>query len=335
MPDPEDVCEEAARYREMCLGDYVTPPVCDEDAAAAAGQLLGLSCEEVGKLHSPGKADGAFCDWFGTGCTPDEAIFTGPVCSDDASCGEGFCAEGHCFGGVLSEDLTKMLDAWTGTAWEREAGCPNADKYGLACPDAEEVLDDFMLYPTLDEVGEARTRAIYSDPYNQPTPHGYLTTLALVRSARTSITLSNSYFVPPRRLRKHLLAAVARGVKVTVLTNSKESTDAWWMYYASLNYYQELISGGVVIHQYRGTETMHSKTMLIDDELAVVGSYNLDPRSAVDNSESMLVIRNGETVRELREAMDVDLAYSDVASSKISLIDKAKAKAFRLAEPLL
>lgn len=502
LPDPQDICEEAARYRESCVGDYITPPICDEDAIAAAEMMLGLSCEQ---LRDPGKADGAFCDWFGVGCTPDEPIFDGPACTSDDVCGEGFCVEGHCFGGVGSDDLTRMLDTWTDTteetgsathllvknsetralrrqliesaqhslhfsafiieedetgeematlfaeaaqrgvevrvvvdastqytfssydvlwkmrdagvqilvynaalewaglrlgeeitandrlhekllivdgaeaimggrnvgadylldgqwrdtdvyvtgpgvagiqrmylglwdkdaAWEREAGCPNQDKYDLYCPDEETLVDNFMYYPPLDEVGTARTRAIYSDPAHQPTPHGYLATLALVRSARSSITIANSYFVPPRRLRKHLLAAVKRGVRVTVLTNSKESTDAWWMYYASLNYYQELIGGGLEIHQYRGTETMHAKTMLIDDELAVVGSFNLDPRSAVDNTESMLIIRDGDAVQELRDAMDADLEFSDLASDDISLIDKAKAKAFRLVEPLL
>lgn len=498
-----DLCEQAALHREECVGDYVTPPACDASAQAAAREILETPCDEFGgKLDS--KADGALCDWFGAGCTPDEPIFTGARCEVDAECGGGSCIENHCFQGVLSQEFSDMLDAYTGTAtltgsatqllvdnaqvrvlrrdlaaqatqslhfsafiiqddetghemvadfiaaaqrgvevrvlvdattqfhfskyemlqtlaqggvqvlsfnpatewfglrssidmsvndrlhekiliadgseaivggrnvgddylldgkwrdtdvyvagkgvagiqelylkdwdrvaaWEQATGCESQADWGLACP-TELTADDPAFYPELEELGGATTRAVYSDPFYQETPHGYFTSLALIRGARKSITIANSYFVPPNRMRKHLKAAVARGVSVKVLTNSLESTDAWWMYYASINYYKELIGAGIEIHQYMGTETMHAKTMLIDDELAVVGSYNLDPRSAVDNSESILLIHEGEAVGQLRQAMDVDFAYSTLATTKIPFADMVKARSLRLAEPLL
>ncbi|MEZ4462580.1 MAG: phosphatidylserine/phosphatidylglycerophosphate/cardiolipin synthase family protein [bacterium] len=219
-------------------------------------------------------------------------------------------------------------------AWEMASGCESQADWGFSCPPAP-IADEPQYYPELDELGTSRTRAIYSDPYHQETPLGYFTTLALVRGARESIVIANSYFVPPRRLRKHLKDAAARGVDVRVLTNSLESTDAWWMYYASINYYRELIGAGIKIYQYKGTETMHAKSMLIDNKLAVIGSYNLDPRSAVDNSESLLLLRDANAVEQLREAMDTDFAFATQASSDIPLAEMAKARGMRLAEPLL
>ena len=139
----------------------------------------------------------------------------------------------------------------------------------------------------------------------------------------------------PRRLRKHLKAAVARGVRVVVMTNSLHSTDAWWMYYASLNYYKELIGAGIEVYQYRGTETMHSKTMLVDGKLAVIGSYNLDPRSAASNSEALVTVRDGAAVEALAADYQRMLDYSDRVSADISAADWLKAKAFRIVEPLL
>lgn len=500
-----DVCEQAAQHRADCVGDYVTPPMCDEAAAAAAEEILATPCAEfAAEFEATGKADGAFCDWFGKGCTPDEPIFIGPACASDADCATGFCVEARCFEGVASAEFAETLDIFTesteltgsmtellidnaevrqlrrdlaqnatssihfsafiiqddetghemiadfvaaaergvevrvmvdattqytfadyqmlvtlaeagvevlsfnpATEWlglrtridlsvndrlhekllivdgreaiiggrnvgdeyfldgkwrdtdvyvagqgveglqrlyledwdriaglEQASGCESQADWGFACP-MELLAENPAYYPELEELGTARTRAIFSDPYTQETPYGYLTTLALVRAARHSITIANSYFVPPRRLRRHLKAAVARGVEVRVLTNSMESTDAWWMYYASLNYYKELLGAGIQIFQYNGTETMHAKTMLIDDELAVVGSYNLDPRSAIDNSESILLIRDGEAVGQLRDSLEDDLAFSTRATADIPLADLAKAKAMRLAEPLL
>jgi hypothetical protein len=60
---PSDVCDEAARYREACTGEYITPPICDEPAVASAEHLLELDCEQLEQLAMvDGKADGAFCD---------------------------------------------------------------------------------------------------------------------------------------------------------------------------------------------------------------------------------------------------------------------------------
>ncbi|HUS27382.1 MAG TPA: phospholipase D-like domain-containing protein, partial [Kofleriaceae bacterium] len=73
---------------------------------------MSLSCDEVRQLAADGKADGAFCDWFGAGCTPDEAIFTGPSCSTSASCAAGStCIEKHCFAG--ERELSSIMDRWT------------------------------------------------------------------------------------------------------------------------------------------------------------------------------------------------------------------------------
>ncbi len=502
--DSVDICEQAALYREECVGDYVTPPECDASAEFAAQELLNTPCEDFAGLTANGKADGALCDWFGTGCTPDEPIFAGPACASDADCSAGFCIEKHCFEGVESDEFAQMLDVQTRTVeqigsttqllnhnaetrqlrrdlanqattslhfsafiiqddesgnemvsdfvaaaqrgvhvrvivdattqfafsdykmlgtlaeggvevlafnpatewlglrtridlsvndrlhekilvadgreavmggrnvgdeylkegqwrdtdvyvagkgvegiqrlllqdWDRIAsfevasGCESQADWGFSCP-IDPVAEDPLYFPELEELGDSKTRAIFSDPFYQETPLGYFTTLALVRSAKTSITIANSYFVPPRRLRVHLKAAAKRGVEVKVLTNSLESTDAWWMYYASINFYKELIGAGVKIYQYEGTETMHSKTMLIDDKMAVVGSFNLDPRSAVDNSESMLLIRDGEAVDQLKSSFVADFAFSSPASADLSVAELAKAKTLRLVEPLL
>lgn len=505
-------CDDAARHQEACNGQYLTPPICDEQAELAASYILSLDCEQLEQLGQlEGKADGAFCDWFGIGCSPDEPIFSGPSCERDADCASGErCAEGHCFGGVGSPEMDAVLTELTGRAevggshthlvadnaetweirraliesaehsihttalliedneygnetirllseaarrgvevrvvvdattqyqfgggydklleladaggdvlpfnpftewfgvrgelgisannrlhekvlvvdgrfavvggrnwgddyfdptkwrdsdvylegpivsevqrlflerwdeygaWEAQAGCPQDEDYpGLYCPRGELPLSgDARYLPDTGADGSDRARVIYSDPrQHESSSEGYVSTIALVRAARHSVKITNSYFVPSRRLRKHLRAAARRGVQVTVVTNSLQSTDAWYMYYASLNYYEELLGAGIEIRQYRGTETMHAKTMVIDDELALIGSYNLDPRSVKSNSEAMILVRDGSAVTESVEQFATDSAYCDaVAWDDIPLADRLKAIAFRLPEPLL
>lgn len=502
-----DVCEEAARHQEKCLGEYFTPPICDDSAAANAREMLKVSCDEFdAEFSSAGKADGAFCDWFNVGCTPDEPLFGGPMCASDSDCESGsFCVESQCFAGVESDEFSGIMELFTGTpeesgsltqvldnneetralrrtlveqaedtihfsafiiendevgqemaelfadaaqrgvrvrvlidattqwaeakyrfleimrdagveilpynaitewaglrlslpitpndrlhekmlivdgqraimggrnvggsylnegrwrdvdvyiegpgvagvqrlfaeswdknaAWEVDSDCSNQSAYGFYCPQGEVLSGDESLFLTGDAVSTSQTRTVFSDPASQETPSGYFTVLALVRSARESITISNAYFIPPQRLRKHLKAAARRGVDVTVITNSNSSTDAWWTYYAGLNFYKELIEAGVEIREYRGTETLHSKILMVDDKVSVIGSYNLDPRSAVDNTESMMLIRDGEAVQELRKTLVEDIDFSDVASKDIPFSELAKARSLRIVEPFL
>ena len=70
-------------------------------------------------------------------------------------------------------------------------------------------------------------------------------------------------------------------------------------------------------------------------KLAVIGSYNLDPRSAASNSEALVSVRDGAAVGELAADIQAMLNFSDRASSDISAADWLKAKSFKIAEPLL
>jgi cardiolipin synthase A/B len=504
-----DLCEEAALHRQACLGEYITPPICEGAAAADAEHILSLQCSDLAALDAleRSKADGPLCDWFGTGCAPDEPIFQGASCTSDHVCAAGsFCVEGHCFAGAGSDEFASVLDEYTATAetvgaqvrllddndetrairlalvehaehsvhlaslyladdltgresvaalaaaaqrgievrvildsasqqfwgdsdllddlhaagvevlgfnpvlawarlrwsigmwsdqrihekilvvdgehavvggrnisdrylvsdidgwrdtcvfmsgpgvgdvqrmflelwdkvaaWEHQAGCGQ----GLYCvdPRSPKLATESAYYPDLPARTSARTRAIYSDPHAQDTSLGYFTKISLVRAARESIVISNAYFVPPRRLRKHLREAVDRGVRVVMLTNSKESASETSMYYAGINYYRELIDAGVEVREWRGPASLHAKTMVVDGELALVSSFNLDPRSAERNSEALILIRDSEVVRELSDSLARDVAQSDLARyDNIPWADWLKARALRLAEPLL
>jgi phosphatidylserine/phosphatidylglycerophosphate/cardiolipin synthase-like enzyme len=136
------------------------------------------------------------------------------------------------------------------------------------------------------------------------------TYLDLIDRARTTIHIANAYFVPSRALVDALQRAARRGVKIVIITNSPESNDIRPVALVSRYLYQEVLSvnaglraGGIEIREWRGPavgeSTLHAKFAVFDGMEAIVGSFNLDPRSDMLNSETALVFRDGEMARRL------------------------------------
>jgi cardiolipin synthase A/B len=74
-------------------------------------------------------------------------------------------------------------------------------------------------------------------------------------------------------------------------------------------YYAELLAGGVRLWEYQPS-MMHSKTMVVDDAIAVVGSINLDPFSLNKLEEGSLVVEDPQVTAELAELFEGDLRHS-------------------------
>jgi putative cardiolipin synthase len=138
--------------------------------------------------------------------------------------------------------------------------------------------------------------------------------IALIESAQRSILIANAYFIPSREIADALLRAIDRGVEVVVLTNSPESNDIAEVAVVSRATYKGLMredGGGVQFHEWIGPAigegTLHAKYMLVDDEEAIVGSYNLDPRSERLNSETAVAIRDVKLVSRMATEFREDL----------------------------
>ena len=122
--------------------------------------------------------------------------------------------------------------------------------------------------------------------------------------ARREIQLTVPYFAPPRRLRKALEKARERDVEVDLLV--PEFTDVPIADWIRERLLPEYLDQGVVIREYRRS-VLHAKTMVVDRELAVVGSTNYDYLSVALNLELSIVVYDEEVARELldQHARDV------------------------------
>jgi phosphatidylserine/phosphatidylglycerophosphate/cardiolipin synthase-like enzyme len=138
--------------------------------------------------------------------------------------------------------------------------------------------------------------------------------------AQTSAVLVNAYFVPPPQIVEAIKRAVLRGVKLTIITNSRETNDLPQMADVSRSFYKTLYSfnhdpskkpsGHLDIYEWTGFDlnnknaphdgTIHAKFAVFDSLRAIVGSYNLDPRSDSLNSETVMLFENGNLASTLQ-----------------------------------
>lgn len=121
---------------------------------------------------------------------------------------------------------------------------------------------------------------------------------SLIHAARKRLVIVNPYFVPDESLMTALTSTAQRGVE-TVMINS-EIMDQRMVGHAQRSYYEELLKAGVKIYWYKPPILLHSKHITIDDDIAVIGSSNLDMRSFQLDSEITLIVYNEELVSDLQ-----------------------------------
>lgn len=121
----------------------------------------------------------------------------------------------------------------------------------------------------------------------------------LIYSAREQITIVSPYFVPDDSLLYAISTAAQRGVQVTLFVG--EVGDQFFAYHAQRSYYDALLEAGVRIRLYKRPYILHSKHITFDDEVALIGSSNMDMRSFTLNAELMLMVCSPEFVDRMRE----------------------------------
>lgn len=126
--------------------------------------------------------------------------------------------------------------------------------------------------------------------------------LALLYYAQERIIITSPYFVPDESIMYAITSAKERGLHVELFVS--EIGDQALVYHAQRSYYEELLRAGVTIYMYKAPYILHAKHFTIDDDVAVIGSSNMDMRSFSLNMEVSLMVRGTSFVNELRAVED-------------------------------
>jgi cardiolipin synthase len=169
---------------------------------------------------------------------------------------------------------------------------------------------DWTPHPAPDENESALCMA--SDPSDLIETCG-LFFLHAINSARQRLWIASPYFVPDESLMAALQLAAIRGVDVRVML--PEIPDHKLVYLAGFAYIAEAEPAGVKFYRYQ-PGFMHHKVILVDDDLAAVGTANFDNRSIRLNFELMLVFADKPFAQTVHEMLEKDFANCRQATAE-------------------
>jgi cardiolipin synthase len=213
---------------------------------------------------------------------------------------------------------------------------------------------DFLFEEKGSDIGGAVLRPLPLDPQPGPRPdvrtlmqllpsgpemphstiYGFI--VAAIFNARRRVRIVTPYFIPDQAVLLALTEAAKRGVKVQIIV--PERLDTRIGQYASQAAYAELLAAGVEIRRFGGG-LLHTKTVLVDEDITVFGTVNMDLRSFYLNLELSLIIYEPRINEALGAVLDGYVLGSEVVDPAAWAVRPAKQRflenLMRLAAPLL
>ncbi len=150
----------------------------------------------------------------------------------------------------------------------------------------------------------------------------------LIRNTKKSIYIQSPYLVTTQVSQALFKQAIERGVEIKILTNSLTSTDNLEAFSGYARERELLLETGVDIYEFKPDAAirfqnmqsalqkklghtpifgLHAKSMVLDNQISVIGTFNLDPRSANLNTECIAIIHDSTIATRLRIIMEEEL----------------------------
>ncbi len=128
-----------------------------------------------------------------------------------------------------------------------------------------------------------------------------------INIAKKEILITTPYFIPSDSIMKAIMIASCSGIKVKLIV--PKSSDSRIVDAAAMSYFGDLLDAGVEVYRYT-KGFIHAKTMVIDEEIGIVGSANMDTRSFSLNFEVNAIVYNDDLACEMKETFYDDLAQT-------------------------
>ncbi len=165
-----------------------------------------------------------------------------------------------------------------------------------------------QFFPAAQSAGQVVAQALPSGPgFRQANAQRLI--VSLLHAAQKRAVVTAPYFIPDEALLDAMKIAVLRGVDVHLVVS--RTADQILVCQAQHSYYEELLQAGVRVHLYR-EHLLHAKHLTFDDQIAIIGSSNLDTRSFLLNAEISLIVHDPQVAAALGRVQERYFEESDL-----------------------
>lgn len=183
----------------------------------------------------------------------------------------------------------------------------------------KKVIDAKKLFPTMDYVGDSMIQVVASGPDSdwEDIHYAYFTAIC---QAKRRVYIETPYFIPDESILKAIKSVALIGVEVIIIF--PKIPDHKIVNTASHSYFEEILEAGGRVFLYN-KGFIHSKVVIIDDEIASAGSANMDLRSFMLNFEVNAFIYDKKVIERM-----TDDFYNDLKCSKELTLENFKKRGF-------
>ena len=198
-------------------------------------------------------------------------------------------------------------------------------------------FEDEVFFPPSGIQEENKVKIIHSGPDSKwkSILQNYFITIT---QAQKSILIETPYFIPDESILMALRTAALRGIEVKIILPYKQKMDSLLCWYANFSYVEDLLEAGVKIYEY-SKGFMHAKVCIVDQNVAIVGSSNIDMRSFFLDFEANAVLYDQKSIETLMGHFEEDVQDSIEVDFTVFLRRKKKERykesLARLFSPLL
>jgi cardiolipin synthase len=194
----------------------------------------------------------------------------------------------------------------------------------------EDVLQDRPEFKNKVEQGDGAVQVVASGPDTQ---QGIMSDYyySLITNATESIWIASPYFVPNQAIKAAIKHAAIKGIQVRLMVPAVN--DGFLTQYGSRSYFGELLQFGVEVYLYK-KGFLHQKLIIVDGDMASIGTANMDMRSFHLNFEVNVFLMGSRSIEDLiihyKEDMGDSEKLDSIVYNKRGLLERSKESFARL-----
>lgn len=165
----------------------------------------------------------------------------------------------------------------------------------------EKLFEDPRYLKPVPQEGEGLVHVVATGPETRAMSDHYY---AMISCATKSVWIATPYFIPNQAIMTALRVAAKKGIQVRLMV--PESNDGFLTQYATQSYFPELLRAGIQLYTYQ-KGFLHKKVIIVDGDMASIGTANIDLRSFYLNFEVNLFLTGTDSIGDLVTHFEEDL----------------------------